>query len=135
MYRRVVLVEDDNTFRRVIARNLTRRGVRVYEAETAASAVATVLEVRPDLILLDINLPDRSGWDALRDLRRNGFDVPTIVMSVVRVTLALSEEFRLLASLTKPFALDALLPLVLGPANGSGLTPDGELDDTAIPRA
>ncbi len=133
MYRRIVLVEDDATFRRVIARNLTRRGARVHEAETAERAIATVLAERPELILLDLNLPDRSGWEVLREVRRHGVEVPTIVMSVVRVRPDQREEFGLLATLTKPFALDALLPLVLGPPSGSGASLNGERNDPAIP--
>src|ERR1700737_360140 len=85
-YRRVLLVEDQATLRKVIARNLSARGLEVGEADTAAKAVEAASTGKPDLLLLDINLPDRTGWDVLRELRRRGNEVPTIVLSAGRVT-------------------------------------------------
>jgi DNA-binding response OmpR family regulator len=68
----------------------------------------------PDLILLDINLPDRSGWDVLRDLKQRNIDVPTIVVSAVQVSRVRLDEFHAMAYLPKPFPIDALLRLVFG---------------------
>jgi len=114
MYHKVVLVEDAEALRRVIALNLARQGHRVREAGTAAEAIAEVLDDRPDLLLLDINLPDRSGWDVLRELRTLGIEVPTIVISSVRVGPTRLAEFRPLAYLPKPFPLESLLRLAAG---------------------
>src|ERR1700687_2374895 len=111
-YRTVLLVEDEATFRRVIARNLSGRGLHVREVGTAGEAVDVTTADRPDLMLLDINLPDRSGWDVMRELRRLGIEVPTIVVSAVRVNQSRLEEFHPLAYLPKPFPLEALLRLV-----------------------
>jgi DNA-binding response OmpR family regulator len=111
-YRSVLLVEDEATFRRVIARNLSGRGLVVREVGTATEAVDVSTAERPDLMLLDINLPDRSGWDVMRELRRLGIDVPTIVVSAVRVNQSRLEEFHPMAYLPKPFPLEALLRLV-----------------------
>jgi DNA-binding response OmpR family regulator len=111
-YRSVLLVEDEAVFRRVIARNLSGRGLLVHEVGTAREAVDVSTADRPDLMLLDINLPDRSGWDVLRELRKLGIDVPTIVVSAVRVNQSRLEEFHPMAYLPKPFPLEALLRLV-----------------------
>jgi DNA-binding response OmpR family regulator len=116
MYRHVLIVEDEARLRRVIARNLTSRGVVVEEVETGAEAVRAAGESRPDLLLLDINLPDCSGWDVLRALRLRGVEVPTVVITAVRVTPDRLAEFRPLAYLPKPFPLEALLRLVNGEA-------------------
>jgi len=113
-YRRVLLVEDEPPLRRVVSRNLTGRGLQVREAETAAEALAAVRADPPDLLLLDINLPDRTGWDVLRELQRLGLSVPTIVVSAVRVNARRLDEFRPLAYLPKPFPLECLLALVVG---------------------
>ncbi|HLZ31573.1 MAG TPA: response regulator [Chloroflexota bacterium] len=117
-YRSVLLVEDEATFRRVIARNLSGRGLLVREVGTADEAVALSTADRPDLMLLDINLPDRSGWDVMRELRRQGIDVPTIVVSAVRVSQSRLEEFHPMAYLPKPFPLEALLRLVFKTSSG-----------------
>jgi DNA-binding response OmpR family regulator len=110
----VLIVEDEGTLRQVIARNLAARGHQVLEAETAADAIEQAATKRPDLLLLDINLPDRSGWDVLRVLQGRGTDVPCIIISAVRISPARLEEFRPLAYLPKPFPLEALLRLVEG---------------------
>ena len=112
LYRTVLLVEDEVTFRRVIARNLSGRGLLVREVGTADEAVAVSTAERPDLMLLDINLPDHTGWDVMRELHRLGIDVPTIVVSAVHVSQSRLEEFHPMAYLPKPFPLEALLRLV-----------------------
>ncbi len=108
----VLLVEDEATLRTIIARNLVARGHRVVEAESARQALARLNDDEPDLMLLDINLPDRSGWDILREMRRQGKNVPVVIISAVRVSAARLEEFRPLAFLPKPFPLEALLRIV-----------------------
>jgi DNA-binding response OmpR family regulator len=110
-YHRILLVEDELRLRQVIARNLTARGHVVAEATTASDAVAAIRAERPDLLLLDLNLPDQSGWDVLRALRRQRIEVPTVVVSAVRVVPGRLAEFQPLAYLPKPFPLEALLRL------------------------
>ncbi len=109
---RVLVVDDETTLRRVIARNLVALGHLAHETATATDAIRAVVESHPDLILLDINLPDRTGWDVLRELRRRGIEIPTIIVSAVRVSPARLEEFKPLAYLPKPFPLESLLRVV-----------------------
>ena len=111
-YRNVLIVEDEATFRSIIARNLRARGVEVAEAEDTRSAFVQLNRRLPDLMLLDLNLPDRSGWDLMRQLKSQGVSVPTIIVSAVRVSQERLDEFRPLAYLPKPFPLEALLRLV-----------------------
>jgi DNA-binding response OmpR family regulator len=113
-YRRVLLVKDEAPPRRVIARNLTGRGIAVCEAATVGEALAELSAEIPDLIVLDINLPDRTGWDVLRDLQQRRIDIPTIIVSAVRVSQTRLHEFNPTAYLPKPFPIDALLRLVFG---------------------
>jgi DNA-binding response OmpR family regulator len=117
-FRRVLIVEDEATLRHVLARNLTGRGLRVSEADSADAAVDAVAQERPDLILLDINLPDRTGWDVLRELRRRDIDIPTVVISAVRANPSRIAEFHPLAYLPKPFQIEALLRFVFPPLDG-----------------
>ena len=124
-FRRVLLVEDEAALRKVIARNLTSRGIEVCEAATASDAVHAATTEHLDLLLLDINLPDRTGWEVLRELKRRGTEIPTIIVSAVRVSQSRLEEFHTLAYLPKPFPIDALLRLVMG--RGSP-----EHDDSAV---
>lgn len=125
----VLLVEDEATFRRVIARNLSGRGLDVREAASAAEALAAVNARKPDLMLLDINLPDHTGWDVLRDLRSRGIEVPTIVVSAVRVSQSRLNEFQPLAYLPKPFPIEALLRLIFEtPESKAAVAAEADLD-------
>lgn len=110
--KRVLLVEDEERLRHVIARNLEARGHEVVVAATAAEAEQAVECSHVDLMLLDIDLPDRTGWELVRDLRARGLTVPFIVVSAVTVRPGQVEEAGAIAYLPKPFPLDALLRLV-----------------------
>jgi DNA-binding response OmpR family regulator len=125
-YNDILIVEDDDTLRGLIKRNLEARGCVVREAVTAGEATAAVLESPPDLMLLDIGLPDRSGWDVVRELAARDASVPTAVISAVRVSVERLQEFKPVAFLPKPFPLDALVRLVEeGPAKrAEGVPPD-----------
>jgi two-component system, OmpR family, KDP operon response regulator KdpE len=59
-FRRVLLVEDEVPLRTVVARNLTSRGIEVSEAGSATEAIRALTTDRPDVLLLDINLPDQT---------------------------------------------------------------------------
>jgi DNA-binding response OmpR family regulator len=109
---RVLLVEDEEPLRRILARNLTRRGYDVTEEGSAAAAIAALRAGEPfDALLLDVNLPDQTGWDVLRAL--NGADVPpVIVLTALRPVQRRIDEFHPAAVLLKPFPIEALLQLV-----------------------
>jgi DNA-binding response OmpR family regulator len=125
-YRRVLVVEDEPSLRKIIARNLSARGLEVGEAATSAQAVESACNEKPDLLLLDINLPDKSGWDVMRELRLRGHEVPTIVVSAVRVSQSRLNEFHPLAYLPKPFPIEALLRLVVGAPHAESDSDDEE---------
>jgi two-component system KDP operon response regulator KdpE len=67
-----LLVEDDETLSRVIGRNLIARGVAVRRASSVADALAAIVARAPSALLLDIGLPDRTGWDLLRSTTGGG---------------------------------------------------------------
>jgi DNA-binding response OmpR family regulator len=113
-YRSVLLVEDDNALCRIIDKNLAARGSTVRRASSVGEALAAVAATRPDLLLLDIDLPDRTGWDLMRALESRHIDIPTIVMTGTRVTQERLVQFKPLAYLPKPFPIEALLRLVAG---------------------
>ncbi len=116
----ILLVEDDAVLRDLLWRNLRARGHEVRLAEDAGQALAELRASPVDLVVLDINLPDQTGWEVLRVAQREGWlrlqpqsdgrpKLPVVVVSAVRVSLARLKEFALLACLPKPFPIDALL--------------------------
>jgi DNA-binding NtrC family response regulator len=66
---KVLVVDDDDTLRTLLARELARLGHRVSAAATGAEGVASALQGEPDVVLLDLSLPDLPGLDVLRRLR------------------------------------------------------------------
>lgn len=115
----ILLVEDDDVLCDVIEQNLCARGHQVWIAKDVQSALAYLRAKDFDLIVLDINLPDQTGWDVLRVARSEGRlrpeveggKLPVVVLSAVHVSPARLAEFRPLAYLPKPFPLEALLRL------------------------
>lgn len=63
---RIVIADDDADIRRLVAFTLRRRGHTVYEASDGAEAEALIREERPDLAILDVTMPGRSGTEVAR---------------------------------------------------------------------
>ena len=119
---RILLVEDDEVLCDLVKRNLEAREHEVSVAEDAQSALVYLRGAFFDLIILDINLPDQTGWDVLRAaliegriqplvVEGQGEKLPVVVLSAVRVGPGRLAEFHPLAYLPKPFPMDALLRL------------------------
>src|SRR6202043_1334089 len=95
---RILLVEDDDVLRELIQHNLEARDHDVRVAENAHAALACLQASPFDLILLDICLPDQTGWEVLRIAQKKGWlsplesngnagQLPVVVLSAVRVSL------------------------------------------------
>ena len=105
----LLLIEDDGPTRMALASNLTAHGYRVREAATGADALVMWEQGRPDLVLLDLGLPDMDGIAVVRDMRRAA-TTPILILSArdqerdkVAALDAGADDF-----LTKPFGLDEL---------------------------
>jgi DNA-binding response OmpR family regulator len=69
--RHILLVEDDSLLRHAFRLLLEDAGYRISEAGTGAEAISTAASDTPDLVLLDMGLPDAHGLDVCRELRQN----------------------------------------------------------------
>lgn len=81
--KRILVVDDDADVRLIITLLLGAVGYEVDTAEDAYDALLTMYDVHPDLILLDLMLPEKDGWDVIREVRANPEtrDLPIVVMS------------------------------------------------------
>jgi two-component system KDP operon response regulator KdpE len=76
----IVVVEDEKLIRRFVRSALEEEGCRVFEAATSAQGLVEAGQQKPDLVVLDLGLPDGNGVDFIRDLR-GWSDVPILVLS------------------------------------------------------
>ncbi len=100
----LVLIVDDNEKNRKLAQSvLSAAGFRTLEAATGAEAVAMAVEHVPDVVLMDLQLPDIPGTEATRELRGNErtAGIPVVALSAMRARghrrLAPGGRFRRLA--------------------------------------
>lgn len=106
----VLVVDDEQQIQKLLDIVLTSNDLAVRMASTGTEAVQQVASNPPDLILLDLNLPDRSGMDVLRQLRQ-WYARPILVLSVVDDEDVVIQALDLGATdyLTKPFRSGELL--------------------------
>jgi len=83
MGKRVLLIEDEPNIIEAISFILSRDGWTVHTHQDGTSAMDKVLAMPPDMIILDVMLPGRSGFDILRDLRANRLtdDIPVMMLT------------------------------------------------------
>ena len=127
----VLVVEDDAETRHVVARELSARGYRVEQAPDGRTALERWEDRRPDIVLLDLGLPDIDGLQIIRRIRREA-STPIVILS------GRYEEREKVAALdrgaddyvTKPFGVDELnarLRVALRHAAGPGADPAGTI--------
>lgn len=127
----MLLVEDDLATRRSLAANLRAHGYGVDDVGTAAEALRQWDASRPDLVLLDLGLPDRDGLYLLRRVRRDAA-TPILILSARDQEADKVEALESGADdyLTKPFGLPELrarMTALLRRSGGSGAASDGTL--------
>ena len=107
---RVLIVEDDNALAQIIADNLRYEGYEVSVATDGDTAIGQLRTFQPDLVLLDIMLPKRNGFEICSVIRQRG-QVPVIIVSARGLKTDKIRGLKLGADdyLTKPFELEELL--------------------------
>lgn len=104
----ILVVEDDSSVNRAIQAALTANGFCVKSAETCAEGFSLASSEIPALLVLDLELPDGTGWGLLNDIRNASHqdeseEFKVIVISSTRVTRAQIRDNRIAKFLAKPF--------------------------------
>jgi DNA-binding response OmpR family regulator len=107
----ILVVEDEASMLAGLEYALTKEGYDVRSATDGDAAIASVAKAPPDLILLDVMLPKRSGFEVLKRLRDGGRDLPVILLTAKGQELDKVHGLDLGADdyVTKPFSLAELL--------------------------
>ncbi|TMV05622.1 response regulator [Ruegeria sediminis] len=116
MTHRVLVIEDQEDNRRILRDMLGSAGIEVLEARDGVTGVATALRERPDLILMDIQMPRMDGYEATRRIKSSaeGRDIPIIAVTSYALSgdEALARQAGCDDYVTKPFSPRLLLELV-----------------------
>lgn len=114
----VLIVEDEQKIARLIALQLAMAGYEAHTEHSGQAALSYAAEHRPDVVTLDVRLPDMSGYEVCQELRRlyHRWDVPIVMVTAMDRPM---DELRGLAHgadayLTKPFEFSELLRTIAG---------------------
>jgi two-component system OmpR family response regulator len=123
---RILVVDDEPYITDLLSTALRFEGFTVDVASTGSEALATLRTTRPDLVLLDVMLPDMEGIDVCRRMREVGDKVPVVFLTARDATedkvsgLSLGDDY-----VTKPFSLDELVARLRAVLRRSGLDDSG----------
>ncbi|MDJ1134316.1 response regulator transcription factor [Streptomyces iconiensis] len=113
---RLLVVEDEATVRELLSATLRFAGFRVTSAATGTEAVAAATEEPPDLVLLDVMLPDMDGFEVVRRLREQRPESPGVLVPVLFLTARDRQADKVTGLslgaddyVTKPFDLEELI--------------------------
>ena len=114
MSKTVLIVEDEQNIVDILSFNLGREGYDTLEAYDGATGLQLALEHNPDLILLDLMLPEMNGFDVCRQIRQAGYSVPILMLTAreEETDKVLGLELGADDYITKPFSMRELLARV-----------------------
>ena len=125
---RLLVVEDEDRIASFLAKGLGANGYEVERVGTGEDALREV-ETHPDLVILDLGLPDMDGLEVLRQLRAAGHDIPVIVLTARGTVDERVQGLDIGADdyLAKPFVFEELLARVRARLRPVGIGPATEL--------
>lgn len=129
---RILMIEDEPNIRELVSYNLTANGYEALMAEDGIQGKEMAEKERPDLILLDIMLPGKNGYDICKELRQEGNNTPIIMLTAKNdeIDKVLGLEFGADDYLAKPFGIRELMARVKAvlrrTGEGSGNREEGE---------
>jgi len=112
--KKVLIVEDEQNIVDILSFNLSREGYDTLEAYDGATGLQLALEQDPDLILLDLMLPEMNGFDVCRQVRQAGRSTPILMLTAreEEADKVLGLELGADDYITKPFSMRELLARV-----------------------
>ncbi|ABF90736.1 MULTISPECIES: response regulator transcription factor [Myxococcus] len=141
--RSILVVEDDLSILTGLSMNLRFEGYEVLQAQDGRTGLARALDESPDLVVLDVMLPELNGFEVLKELRQRGRDTPVVVLSAKGMETDKIVGLNLGADdyVVKPFGLQELLARIKAvlrrryPSAGAGSPPPVTFGDVSVDMA
>ncbi len=114
---RILVVDDDPEIVAMLSTRLTKRGYKITTAADGIRALEVARAEAPDLMLLDVMMPGRSGWEVARMLKEDPKTAPIKIVMVTAIGALVNEITSALyadARVDKPFEFDALERVITG---------------------
>ncbi len=113
MNKRILIVDDEEVIRKFLKIHLTKLGYEVMEAEDGQKAIEKIGEIKFDLIICDVMMPNKNGWEVVKEMRSNSelSEIPIILLTAKNEDADMFKGYELGANyyMTKPFTKDQLL--------------------------
>ena len=119
--KKILLIDDSPTVRMVMGSSLEAKGFLIMYEQTAEAGLKSAFEQKPNLILLDIMLPDKNGFEVLQELKQNDItkDIPVIILTgkssgeeVVKDRQLGADDFCVKLSTTPNIMSDKVIKLI-----------------------
>ena len=110
--RRILVVDDDQSVRNSLASVLEGENYQVLTAANGNEALQTVARTNPDLVILDLNMPSRNGWDTFEQMSRDHPLVPVVIATARSNQLFTAMSAGVGALLEKPLDIPELLETI-----------------------
>ncbi|MED4601657.1 response regulator transcription factor [Paenibacillus validus] len=114
MREKILVIDDDEKITSMLRRSLAFEGYMVFTANHGMDGLKQILENEPDVVILDVMMPQLDGWEVVRRIREGGSDVPVLMLTAKDEVSDRVKGLDLGADdyLVKPFALEELLARV-----------------------
>lgn len=113
MSKRILIVDDEEVIRKFLKIHLLKLGYEVIEAEDGQKAMEKIGEIKFDLIICDVMMPNKNGWEVVKEMRSNPelSEIPIILLTAKNEDADMFKGYELGANyyMTKPFTKDQLL--------------------------
>ncbi len=113
MNKRILIVDDEEVIRKFLKIHLNKQGYEVTEAEDGEKAIDRIGERKFDLIICDVMMPNKTGWEVVKEVKSNPKfnQIPIILLTAKNDDVDMFKGYDLGANyyMTKPFTKDQLL--------------------------
>ncbi len=113
MGKRILIVDDEEVIRKFLKIHLNKQGYEVTEAEDGEKAMERIGEGKFDLIICDVMMPNKNGWEVVKEVKSNPelSEIPVILLTAKNDDVDMFKGYELGANyyMSKPFAKDQLL--------------------------